>query len=91
VRADALTRTGVTASQVVEDFERSRDGGLDHLDEIVEEWSGRIAISAATIRAYLYDNIHYFLDDVCLEGLDLFYRYAEESDALPHAPILRFL
>jgi chorismate dehydratase len=91
VRADALTRTEVTASQVVEDFERSRDGGLDHLDEIVEEWSGRIAISAATIRAYLYDNIHYFLDDVCLEGLDLFYRYAEESDALPHAPILRFL
>jgi len=91
VREDALTRTGVTATQVVEDFERSRDGGLDHLDQIVEEWSRRIAMPAATIRTYLQDNIHYFLDDVCLEGLDLFYRYAEECGALPHAPKLRFL
>jgi len=91
VREDALTRTGVTATQVVEDFERSRDRGLDHLDQIVEEWSRRIALPASTIRAYLYDNIHYFLDDVCLDGLDLFYRYAEECGALPHAPQLRFL
>jgi chorismate dehydratase len=91
VREDALTRTGITAAQVVEDFERSRDGGLDHLDRIVEEWSSRIAMSAPTIRTYLYDNIHYFLDDVCLDGLDLFYRYAVECGALPCAPKLRFL
>jgi len=91
VREDALARSGVAAAQVVEDFERSRDQGLDHLDQIVEEWSGRIAVPAATIRTYLRDNIHYFLDDVCLDGLDLFYRYANECGALPPAPKLRFL
>jgi chorismate dehydratase len=91
VRDDALVRTGATAAQIVEDFERSRDGGLDHLDQIVEEWSRRIAMPHKTIRTYLYDNIHYFLDDVCLDGLDLFYRYAVECGALPYAPKLRFL
>lgn len=91
VRGDALIRTGINASQVVEDFERSRDRGLDHLDQIVEEWSRRIAVPPATLRTYLNVNIHYFLDEVCLDGLELFYRYAEECGALPHAPKLRFL
>jgi len=91
VREDALTRCGILPEQLVEDFERSRDGGLDHLDQIVQEWSTRIALPAQTIRSYLLDNIHYFLDDVCLDGLNLFYRYAVECGALPTVPKLRFL
>jgi chorismate dehydratase len=91
VRKDALDRTGVCPAQIVEDFERSRDGGLDHLADIVEEWSTRIAVPAATIKTYLFDNIHYFLDDVCLDGLSLFYRYAVECGALAEAPSLAFL
>jgi chorismate dehydratase len=91
VREEALARTGIAADQVVDDFERSRDGGLDHIGEIVEEWSSRIVVPAATIHTYLYDNIHYFLDDVCLDGLDLFYHYAVECGALPVVPKLKFL
>jgi chorismate dehydratase len=91
VREDALNRAGVSPQLLIEDFERSRDGGLDHLDQIVDEWSRRIAVSPATIKTYLYDNIHYFLDDVCLDGLNLFYRYAVECGALPRVPPLRFL
>ena len=91
VRRDALERTGVSAAQIVDDFERSRDGGLDHISEIVNEWSTRIAVPQATIRAYLIDNIHYFLDDVCLDGLNLFYRYAVECGALEQVPSLEFL
>ncbi|MBV8114589.1 MAG: menaquinone biosynthesis protein [Silvibacterium sp.] len=91
VRKEALDRTGLCPAQIVEDFERSRDGGLDHLDEIVAEWSTRIAVPAATIKTYLFDNIHYFLDDVCLDGLALFYRYAVECGALAEAPSLDFL
>jgi chorismate dehydratase len=91
VRKEALERTGLAAEQIVEDFERSRDAGLDHLDEIVREWSSRIAVPAATIKTYLFDNIHYFLDDVCLDGLDLFYRYAVECGLLAEAPSLDFL
>lgn len=91
MRKDALDRTGIPPAQIVEDFERSRDGGLDHLDEIVSEWSTRIAVPPATIKTYLFDNIHYFLDDVCLDGLNLFYRYAVECEALPEASALEFL
>jgi len=91
VREDALTRTGVSAAQLVEDFERSRDGGLDNLDRIVEDWSARIAVPPATIKTYLFENIHYFLDDVCLDGLNLFYRYAVECGVLPVVPELKIL
>lgn len=91
VRKDALDRTGIPSAQIVEDFERSRDSGLDHLDEIVREWSTRIAVPPATIKTYLFDNIHYFLDDVCLDGLNLFYRYAVECEALIETPVLEFL
>jgi chorismate dehydratase len=90
-REDAFTRMGMAPSQLVEDFEHSRDSGLDHLDQIVQEWSTRIAVPPATIKHYLFDNIHYFLDDVCLDGLNLFYRYAVECGALPAVPKLRFL
>ena len=91
VRKDALERTRVSSTQIVEDFERSRDAGLDHLNKIVREWSTRIAVPPATIKTYLFDNIHYFLDDVCLDGLNLFYRYAVECGALPAVPSLEFL
>lgn len=91
VRKEALDRTRICPKQIVEDFERSRDGGLDHIDQIVKEWSTRIAVPSATIKTYLFDNIHYFLDDVCLDGLNLFYRYAVECGALAGAPSLEFL
>jgi chorismate dehydratase len=91
VQEQAFTRARIPSEQVVEDFERSRDGGLDHLDQIVQEWSTRIAVPAATVRTYLNENIHYFLDDVCLDGLNLFYRYAVECGALPVVPDLRIL
>jgi chorismate dehydratase len=91
VREAALARAGVTAAQLVEDFEHSRDAGLDHLDQIVEEWSTRIAVPSATIKTYLFENIHYFLDDVCLDGLNLFYRYAVECGVLQEVPRLRIL
>ena len=51
----------------------------------------RITVPPGVIKTYLYDNIHYFLDDVCLDGLNLFYRYAVDCGALPAVPTLRFL
>lgn len=91
VREDALSRSEISRQQLIQDFERSRDGGLDNIDQIIEEWSARIAVPPAVIKTYLYDNVHYFLDDVCLDGLNLFYRYAVECGALPAVPTLRFL
>ncbi len=68
---------------VAEDFIRSRDHGLANMDVLVAEWAKRIAIPEETIRAYLTTNIHYVLDDECVEGMRGFFRAAAECGILP--------
>ena len=74
-------------------FQDSRDHGLRpaSLEQISREWAPRLGLSESSILQYLTENIHYFLDDACLDGLRLFYRYAQDCGALPSAPSLRFL
>ena len=91
VRTDALRETGISAETLVRDLQASRDHGLEHVEDLVAEWSAHIAVPPATIRAYLTTNIHYTLDEACLHGLREFYRYAEACGALPHAPSLNLL
>jgi chorismate dehydratase len=68
---------------VTQDFIQSRDHGLQNIDSLVAEWSGKIAIPEQTIRAYLTTNIHYILDDECLEAMKVFFRMAAQTGALP--------
>jgi len=91
VRPEGLREAGVSAQSVTRDFQQSRDNGLAHIDDLVAEWSARLTVPAATIRTYLTRNIHYHLDNACLEGLQIFYRYGVECAALTAVPELRFL
>lgn len=74
-------------------FQDSRDHGLQpsSLKQISIEWAPRIGITEDEVRSYLTENIHYELDAACLEGLQLFYRYAAQIGALPSAPEMSFL
>jgi chorismate dehydratase len=74
-------------------FQRSRDHGLqpENLAQIAEQWAGKLPLSEPEIIEYLTLNIHYYLDEACLDGLSLFYRYAHERGFLPRVPELRFL
>ncbi|HYK50332.1 MAG TPA: menaquinone biosynthesis protein [Terriglobales bacterium] len=74
-------------------FQESRDHGLQagNLQRIAREWAPRTGLSEAGVTTYLTENIYYELDAACLDGLQLFYRYAKECGALPAAPSLRFL
>jgi chorismate dehydratase len=91
VRQAALRN--VPALDLAAIFQESRDHGLQpaSLDWIAREWAPRLGLSEAEIRAYLTENIYYDLDPACLDGLQLFYRYASECGVLPAAPELRFL
>lgn len=91
VRTQAIRSSGLGTAEVIADFVQSRDHGMAHVEDLVREWTPRIAVPAATIRTYLSHNIHYVLDDACLAGLELFFRLAAECDVLPQAPPLRFL
>jgi len=90
IRREAFT--GRDSNSLAEVFRLSRDHGLapTNRESIVCDWSARLNLSADTVRDYLTHNIHYYLDSACLEGVILFYRYAEEIGALPRAPELRF-
>lgn len=74
-------------------FQDSRDHGLEpsSLDEIARTWAQKLRIGEDEVREYLNRNIHYYLDESCLAGLRLFYRYAHECGVLPVAPELRFV
>ncbi len=68
---------------VGEDLIRSRDHGLQNIDALVAEWARKMPLSEETIRTYLTTNIHYVLDDECVEGMSGFFRMAAECGALP--------
>jgi chorismate dehydratase len=74
-------------------FQQSRDHGLQlaSLDQIAREWAPRLGLTESDVHSYLTENIYYHLDPPCLEGLQLFYRYAAQIGALAAAPDIRFL
>jgi chorismate dehydratase len=92
VRHDAL-REAMPSQDLAAVFQQSRDHGLEprSLDHITREWAPRLGLTESDVRFYLTENIYYHLDAPCLEGLQLFYRYAAEIEALPAAPEMRFL
>jgi chorismate dehydratase len=89
----SASRSDAAVQDLAQVFQQSRDHGLDpaNLDQIAREWAPRLGIKESAVRAYLTENIYYHLDPACLEGLQLFYRYASEIGALPAAPEMRFL
>ena len=91
VRKAALAGRNVEA--IAEVFQKSRDHGLapENLEAIAREWAPRLGLTVDVVRGYLMQNIHYYLDHACLEGLDLFYRLGAEIAALPRVPQLDFV
>jgi chorismate dehydratase len=75
---------GVLVTESIEaDFMRSRDHGLANIDALVREWSRKLPLPEQTIHSYLTENIHYVLDDECIEGVRVFFAKAAECGALP--------
>lgn len=79
---------GITCSrplgkEIAGDLIRSRDHGLENIEALAAEWSGKLPLSEQTVRTYLSSNIHYVLDEECLEGMKGFFRMAAECGVLP--------
>ena len=88
---EALAPGGMSADSLTHDLEQSRDHGLAHIADLVEQWTPRISIPSETIRHYLTRNIHYTLDTDCIRAIQLFRQYAAEVGSLPPLATLRFL
>jgi chorismate dehydratase len=90
VREDAMCSIQ-QRDQLVSDLLASRDAGLTHLEALADEWAMHIALPRGTIYTYLSQNIHYVLDQECLEGLRSFYELAAACAVLPAVADLRIL
>lgn len=90
VRQAALADSTL-ARQVTADLLASRDAGLTHRPALAAEWSARLGLPLATVTAYLTRNIHYMLDEPCLQGIARFYSDARECGLIDHEPKLNFL
>jgi len=90
VRQDAVKDRSLNLAAI---FQQSRDQGLAaaNLDQITKTWSAKLGLSGGDVREYLTRNIHFELDPDCIEGLQLFYRYAHEGGLLPRVPELRMV
>lgn len=90
VRREALKHADLDLAAI---FQQSRDDGLasENIEQIAREWAPRLGLPQDEIKHYLIANIHYHLDPSCIEGVNLFFRYAFECGALPQAPELYFL
>ncbi len=70
-------------SRFREDFEKSRDYGLAHLEEIAAEYAPRLKMHPEGVKVYLTRNIDYSLDEENRKGLRLFYKLAREVGIIP--------
>ncbi len=89
VRADAYAALpGEARAALAFDLIRSRDAGLGHIPELVEEWAPRLKLRAQTVTAYLTRNIHYALDATAIAGVERFFTEAHALELLPGPPRL---
>ena len=89
IRSDIAAERDLAS--IAEVFCASRDEGLRHIEELADEWAARLKLTRLEIVQYLTENIHYQLDEDCLAGMELFFRYAAELTILPPAPGLRVI
>jgi len=66
-------RDGFADGRVVDALKQSRDYGVAHIPTIAEKYSESLKIKKEFIREYLERNVHYYMDQACLDALQLFY------------------
>lgn len=76
--------------QIASMLKSAKEYGLEQLPNRTAEIQARWPLSKEDIHSYFSDNIHYDLDAPELEGLNLFYRYAEEAGLIHHHNPVRF-
>jgi chorismate dehydratase len=90
VRPEAVP-TPHERQQLIDDLNASRDHGLTHIEDLVAEWTSRIALPPVAIRDYLTHNIHYTLDPQCIGAIEAFRSLSAGIGSLDPLPALPFL
>ena len=84
-------REGFHDPSVVDALKQSRDFGVANRAAIAEKYSEPLQIKKEFIQEYLEKNVHYYMDQSCIEALDLFYEKARQAGAIKVTRKLEFL
>jgi chorismate dehydratase len=83
-------RDGFKDSSVVDTLKQSRDFGVQCIPAIAAQYSEKLQIKKEYIQEYLETNVHYYMDQTCLEALQLFYEKAARAGAIGSLRSLQF-
>jgi chorismate dehydratase len=84
-------RDGVKEDSIVETLKASRDFGVANIPEIAIRYSDILQLKKEFLQEYLETNVHYYMDQSCLEALELFYEKAAKVGAIKSARRLQFV
>ena len=73
------------------DFAAARDEGLAHVEDIVGNYLSEIALARQEMLAYLTQNISYSVDEKMRQGMELFFKLAQEHQLIDENKPLRFV
>jgi chorismate dehydratase len=73
------------------DFAAARDEGVQHIEEIVQEYKEKIPMSVDALRSYLTENIVFEVDESMKQGLSLYFKLAHKHSLIDEVKPLRFL
>ena len=84
-------RAGITDQGIVSNLRESREYGVQNVPAIVKRYSELLSLKEEFLREYLTQNVHYYMDEACVQGLRLFYEMAARVGAIRSARRLEFL
>jgi predicted solute-binding protein len=69
----------------------SRDFGVTSIPIIAQKYADLLQIPKEFVQYYLERNVHYYMDQSCLESLQLFYEKAARVGAIKSVRSLQFI
>ena len=84
-------RDGFKDSGIVDTLKQSRDFGVANIPAIAAKYSESLQIKKEFIQEYLENNVHYYMDQACLDGLQLFYEKAAKIGAIKSERRVQFV
>ena len=83
-------RSGFNDPGIVDKLKASRDYGVANIPTIAAKYSELLGIKKEFVQAYLEKNVHYYMDQECLESLRMFYEKAAKVGAIKSVRGLQF-
>jgi len=84
-------RDGFKDDAIVDQLKSSRDFGVANTSVIAARYSELLQIKKEFLQSYLEKNVHYYMDQTCVESLHLFYEKAAKVGAIKSARSLQFI